>query len=88
MITNKNYLGETKKEAETAEEYLLLEIERLKEENGILKKELEAGKENTIVRFIIGFNKQEETEYKVRLNNKKINIEQIKKKRKEGKKNE
>lgn len=75
MILRQDNKGNTIKEAETAEDYLLLEIERLKEENGILKKELETEKENTIVRFIIGFNKQEETEYKVRLNNKAIKIE-------------
>jgi len=67
--------GNTIKEPDTSEDYLLLEIERLKEENEKLKRELEAEKENTIVRFIIGFNKQEETEYKVRLNNKAIKIE-------------
>ena len=67
--------GNSIKEAETAEDYLLLEIDRLKEENDKLKRELEAVKENTIVRFVIGFNKQKETEYKVRLNDKAIKIE-------------
>lgn len=69
--------GGVRKEPETAEEYLLLEIEQLKEEKEILKKELEAEKENTIVRFVIGFNKSKETEYKVRLNDKKISVEAL-----------
>jgi hypothetical protein len=68
---------DTIKEADTAEEYLLLEIERLKEENARLKKELEAEKENKIVRFVIGFNAQKETEYKVKLNGKKISVEAL-----------
>lgn len=45
MITKKDYYGGTTKEAETAEEYLLLEIERLKKENEDLKQQvLEANK--------------------------------------------
>lgn len=68
------------KEAETPEDYLLLEIERLKEENEILKKELEAEKENTIVRFVIAFKSEKETEYKVKLNGEKISIEQVEEK--------
>lgn len=69
--------GSEYKEAETPEEYLLLEIERLKEEKEILKKLLKEEKENTIVRFVIGFNTQKETEYKVRLNGKKISVEAL-----------
>ena len=75
MIREQDAYGRWEEEAETPEEYLLLEIKRLKKENDRLKKELEAEKENKIVRFVIGFNKQEETEYKVRLNDKAIKIE-------------
>lgn len=77
MIKYKDEYGKIYKEAETPEDYLLLEVERLKKENDKLKRELEAEKENTIVRFVIGFNKQKETEYKVKLNDKKISVETL-----------
>ena len=80
MIVKKDAYGVVEKEAETSEEYLLLEIERLKQENEELKKELKAEKENTIVRFVIGFNKQKETEYKVKLNDRKISVEALEEK--------
>lgn len=41
MIEKRDAYGAVEKEAETAEEYLLLEIERLKEENKMLREELE-----------------------------------------------
>ena len=80
MIVKKDAYGVVEKEAETSEEYLLLEIERLKQENEELKKELKAENETTIVRFVIGFTKQKETEYKVKLNDRKISVEALEEK--------
>lgn len=40
MIVKKDAYGVVEKEAETSEEYLLLEIERLKQENEELKQEI------------------------------------------------
>lgn len=40
MIVKKDAYGVVEKEAETPEEYLLLEIERLKQENETLKQEI------------------------------------------------
>ena len=78
--------GNIIKEAETAEDYLLLEIERLKEKNKKLKEELEKTQENYMIKFnIYGFSSQE---YKVKTEFGKINIEQIKKKKREAKKDE
>lgn len=59
------------KEPESAEDYLLLEIERLKQENERLKMEVETEKENKIFRFVIAFGSKKETEYKIKLNGEK-----------------
>lgn len=75
--------GNIIKEAETAEDYLLLEIERLKEENKKLKEELEKKQDDYMIKFnIYGFSSYE---YKVKTEYGKIKIEQLTKK-KEGEK--
>lgn len=77
--------GNIIKEAETAEDYLLLEIERLKEENEILRKELKEMQENKTIKFnIYGF---VDEEYKVKTKYGMIRIEHLEKKER-GKKNE
>lgn len=45
--------GRVRKEAETAEDYLLLEIERLKEENETLRNELEKCKYNKTFQWVL-----------------------------------
>lgn len=59
MIENKDYYGVITKEAETAEEYLLLEIERLKEENNRLKMELEEEKIKKTFQWVLTSIRQE-----------------------------
>jgi len=71
------------KEAETAEDYLLLEIERLKEENEKLKKEVEQEKQNHKIEFMIcGLDSEE---YIVKTKYGRIILERLEKKEKEEK---
>lgn len=53
MIVKKDAYGVVEKEAETPEEYLLLEIERLKEENKMLREELERCKIKKTFQWIL-----------------------------------
>ena len=53
MIVKRDAYGVVEKEAETPEEYLLLEIERLKQENETLRNELEKCKNNKSFQWIL-----------------------------------
>lgn len=59
MRITQSYRGEITKEPETAEDYLLLEIERLKEENDRLKMELEAEKIKKTFQWVLTSIRQE-----------------------------
>lgn len=74
MILKKDEYGRTIKEAESAEDYLLLEIERLKAENEELKDRLQDKTFNWVL-----WNKTPNAKYLMELKDGKLSIEEIKK---------
>ena len=83
MIKNRDDYGYITKEAETPEEYLLLEIERLKQENEELIKELENAKIGKTFQWVLTSIRQEAKFLTTICEDGKVIIEKV-----EGSKNE
>lgn len=78
MILKKDEYGRTTKEAETSEEYLLLEIERLKQENEELKQQIINHNNNKVLSFVFMDNENVmKGKYTLEMNEKGFFIEKV-----------
>lgn len=78
MILKKDEHGRTIKEAETSEEYLLLEIERLKAENEDLKQQIINHNNNKVLSFVFMDNENVmKGKYTLEMNEKGFFIEKV-----------